>query len=135
MFLKCWKSNLEAWTPLILMIFPKNIISLLRFPLLHCDYFPNPKNASRVRRGDCDPPPCRFSKKVFSREGETLFFLWLLILSWALHFLKFSVKFPKSFLWYEDFPLQSKLFSLFFSDFLSFACCKETNKVSIKELM
>ena len=54
--------------------FSKNIIILLRFPLLHFAYFPNPKNASRVRKGDCDPPPCGFSKKVFSREGETLFF-------------------------------------------------------------
>ena len=78
--------------------FSKNMISLLRFSLLHFAYFPNPKNASRVRRGDCDPPPCCFSKNVFSREGETLFFLWLLILSSASHFLKISVKFPKSFI-------------------------------------
>ena len=54
--------------------FSKNIIILLSIPLLHFAYFPDPKNASRVRRGDFDPPPCGFSKKVFSREGETLFF-------------------------------------------------------------
>ena len=72
--LEMLKITFRSMNSINLNDFSKNIISLLRFPLLHCDYFPNPKNASRVRMGDCDPPPCGFSKKVFSREGETLFF-------------------------------------------------------------
>ena len=54
--------------------FSKNIISLLKFPLLHFAYFPKPKTVSRVRRSDFDPPPYGFSKKAFFREGDPLFF-------------------------------------------------------------
>ena len=69
------KITFRSMNPINLNDFSKNIISLMRFPFLHFAYFPNPKNASRVRKGDFDPPPpCGFSKKVFSREGETLFF-------------------------------------------------------------
>ena len=72
--LEMFKIIFRSMNSINLNDFSKNIISLLRFPLLHFAYFPNPKNASRVRRSDFDPPPCGFSKKVFSREGETLFF-------------------------------------------------------------
>ena len=72
--LEMLKITFRSMNSINLNDFSKNIIRLLRFPLLHFAYFPNPKNASRVRRSDFDPPPCGFSKKVFSREGETLFF-------------------------------------------------------------
>ena len=72
--LKMLKITFRSMNSINLNDFSKNIISLLRFPLLHFAYFPNPKNASRVRRSDFDPPPCGFSKKVFSRECDPLFF-------------------------------------------------------------
>ena len=95
--------------------FSKNIISLLRFPPLHFAYFPNPKNASRVRRGWFWRPPYLvvFLKRYFLERVKP-FLLWLLMLSLPSHFLKISVKFLKSFIGYEDFPLQSRLFYCFF---------------------
>ena len=57
--------------------FSKNIISLLRFPPLHFAYFPNPKNASRVRRGWFWRPPYLvvFPKRYFLERVKPFFFM------------------------------------------------------------
>ena len=57
--------------------FSKNIISLLRFPPLHFAYFPNPKNASRVRRGWFWRPPylAVFPKRYFLERVKPFFFM------------------------------------------------------------
>ena len=56
--------------------FSKNIIILLSIPLLHFAYFPDPKNASRVRRGDFDPPHLLvFPKRYFLERVKPCFFI------------------------------------------------------------
>ena len=64
--LEMLKITFRSMNSINLNDFSINIISLLRFPLLHFAYFPNPKNASRVRRGDFDPSTmCFFQKGIF----------------------------------------------------------------------
>ena len=53
-------------------------------------------------------------------------FFWLLISLYATFFLNISLKFVKSFRKYEDFLRQY---------FLKFPCCKETNDISIWQMM
>ena len=70
------KITFRSMNPINLNDFSKNIISLMRFPFLHFAYFPNPKNASRVRKGDFDPPHLVvFPKRYFLERVKPCFFM------------------------------------------------------------
>ena len=72
--LEMFKITFRSMNFINLNDFSKNIISFLRFPLLHFAYFPNSKNASRVRKGDCDPDLVVFPKRYFLERVKPCFF-------------------------------------------------------------
>ena len=135
MFLKCWKSHLEAWTPLILMIFPKISSSCWVFLFSTLLTFLTLKMLVGWGGVILTPHLVVFPKRYFLERVKPCFFMAINIII-SLTFSENFREIPQVFhmIW-RFFPSIITILLFFFSDFLSFPCCKETNEVSIQELM
>ena len=78
-----------------------------------------------------DPTPFCFSKNVFFREDEGLFFVSIIIIhGFPEKFIKISQVVQKI----RRFSLSILIFFVTFLDFLAFPCYRETNGVSRKQM-